>query len=428
MIDVPQAELSSWMDRQAPTKSGLKPVAGLRLLVGRHIHRSEPDPNEKDLMAMREAMGYLSKSFEIPDVQFLRDTHNFPRFWSLPRSLGQVSESSASYYLRVSEFSAAWHIDPKTQTTQAVLLFYRHAWKRGRMRLKNFLSRARGLVDQIDFLPFVLCNTALSLESETMEELAGESHGVDTWISLLVRRHRQSDDVDYATKTASLTSDSRLVSSCQKSLRTLLELPRFFVRNGTHLMRNIPDAQASEPVQEDATLQEGMYCLQQAVSSLLVEADWRQERITRHLSTILSLIAQRDQYISIATAEASKTIALESRRDNSSMKTIAAIQMAFLPGTFVASFFAMPFFEWKTANSSVDPKLWIFWVTTIPLTLMVFAIWYAWYMWKRERERVENKEVLGNGDGGGGGLAVPEKPDRKDVEADGLARHMTTPA
>lgn len=48
----------------------------------------------------------------------------------------------------------------------------------------------------------------------------------------------------------------------------------------------------------------------------------------------------KDQHISIAIAKASREIAVESKRDSSSMKTIAAVTMFFLPGTFVASLFA----------------------------------------------------------------------------------------
>lgn len=49
-----------------------------------------------------------------------------------------------------------------------------------------------------------------------------------------------------------------------------------------------------------------------------------------------NLNAQNDTQNNIAIAEASRRIALETRLDSDAMKTIAALTMAYLPGTFVA--------------------------------------------------------------------------------------------
>ena len=49
-----------------------------------------------------------------------------------------------------------------------------------------------------------------------------------------------------------------------------------------------------------------------------------------------NLIAQNVSRTNIAIADASRRIAFETRRDSDAMKTIAALTMIFLPGTFVA--------------------------------------------------------------------------------------------
>ncbi|KAL9632232.1 MAG: hypothetical protein Q9204_003877 [Flavoplaca sp. TL-2023a] len=51
---------------------------------------------------------------------------------------------------------------------------------------------------------------------------------------------------------------------------------------------------------------------------------------------VTNLIAQNDSRTNIAIADASRRIAFETRRDSDAMKTIAALTMIFLPGTFVA--------------------------------------------------------------------------------------------
>ncbi|KAL8851620.1 MAG: hypothetical protein Q9221_003457 [Calogaya cf. arnoldii] len=59
-------------------------------------------------------------------------------------------------------------------------------------------------------------------------------------------------------------------------------------------------------------------------------------RVRIQLSVVANLIAQNDSRTNIAIADASRRIAFETRRDSDAMKTIAALTMVFLPGTFVA--------------------------------------------------------------------------------------------
>jgi Mg2+ and Co2+ transporter CorA len=93
------------------------------------------------------------------------------------------------------------------------------------------------------------------------------------------------------------------------------------------------------------------------------------------MSAIYNLIAQKESNIGLRVANHSRTLAIESKRDSSSMKTIAAVTMAFLPGAFVASFFAMPMFDWnKPPGHNVNTHtFWIYWTVTIPLTASVFC-------------------------------------------------------
>lgn len=54
--------------------------------------------------------------------------------------------------------------------------------------------------------------------------------------------------------------------------------------------------------------------------------------------------------------------------------------MVFLPGTAVATVFAMPFFTWNPGQSGalVDPNFWIYWVIVIPLTIVTLLVWWLW--------------------------------------------------
>ena len=73
-------------------------------------------------------------------------------------------------------------------------------------------------------------------------------------------------------------------------------------------------------------------------------------------------------------AEASVNLARESKRDSSSMKTIAVVTMAFLPGTFYAALFALPSLRWNE-EQVVGDNFWVYWAFTLPSTLLVFIMW-----------------------------------------------------
>ncbi|KAI0458928.1 hypothetical protein F5B21DRAFT_499990 [Xylaria acuta] len=73
-------------------------------------------------------------------------------------------------------------------------------------------------------------------------------------------------------------------------------------------------------------------------------------------------------------AEASRDLAEAAKRDTASMKTIAVMTMAFLPGTFFAALFSVPSLRWDR-EVVVTEHFWVYWVFTVPVTAFVFLIW-----------------------------------------------------
>jgi hypothetical protein len=61
------------------------------------------------------------------------------------------------------------------------------------------------------------------------------------------------------------------------------------------------------------------------------------------------------------------------------MRVIAFMTMTFLPGTFFAAIFAMPLLQWNEPHV-VHPRFWVYWIFTVPSTLLVFAI--SWVITK----------------------------------------------
>ena len=78
---------------------------------------------------------------------------------------------------------------------------------------------------------------------------------------------------------------------------------------------------------------------------------------------VFNLVTQQDATISTVIAE-------ETKADGAAMKTIAALTMVFLPGTFLASVFSMPMLD--------GAKLSLYVAIVVPLTVVVVGCWWLW--------------------------------------------------
>ncbi|CZR67448.1 uncharacterized protein PAC_17347 [Phialocephala subalpina] len=109
-------------------------------------------------------------------------------------------------------------------------------------------------------------------------------------------------------------------------------------------------------------------------------------RIQNQFSAIYNLIAQRDTKATIDVATNSHRIAKATLRDSSSMKTIAAMTLIFLPATFICSFFSMNFFDWRAGPSEdIVVSLWVYFVVAVPLTIVVISCWIFWTRRTRQK-------------------------------------------
>ena len=90
------------------------------------------------------------------------------------------------------------------------------------------------------------------------------------------------------------------------------------------------------------------------------------------------------------------------RQDNTVMKSIALLTMVFLPATFISvcivtliifsaaltqlqSFFSTTFFTYGEEGWQTSNRLWIYWVITVPATIVVVIIWNIWLAYGRFR-------------------------------------------
>ncbi|KAF2242533.1 hypothetical protein BU26DRAFT_524137 [Trematosphaeria pertusa] len=93
-------------------------------------------------------------------------------------------------------------------------------------------------------------------------------------------------------------------------------------------------------------------------------------------------------------ARDSKELAAASKRDSSAMKVIAVLTALFLPGTCIATLFAMPILNWNafSMRDVMTSHFWLYWAVTIPLTIVVMAIVGAYGLVQaRENRRAADK-------------------------------------
>ncbi|RYO84304.1 hypothetical protein DL763_007512 [Monosporascus cannonballus] len=106
-----------------------------------------------------------------------------------------------------------------------------------------------------------------------------------------------------------------------------------------------------------------------------------------------SIIGQVESRLSVEIATQQHRLADASRRDSISMKTLAILGAVFLPGTFLATFFSMPFFDFCDKNDAFSSRIGIYFVIMVPLTLLTLGTW-----WKFNQMSVKEEEEEDVGD------------------------------
>lgn len=119
-----------------------------------------------------------------------------------------------------------------------------------------------------------------------------------------------------------------------------------------------------------AGFDEVLNALQQQLAGGITTTKYLQERTQSQSDVAFALMTHEDAVISID--------------QNSSMKAIAIVTMAFLPGTFFATLFAVPSLQWSQ-SPVIQGNFWVYWVFTLPFTVLVLLLWYGLTSdWRRD--------------------------------------------
>ena len=171
-------------------------------------------------------------------------------------------------------------------------------------------------------------------------ELATGRHDYHSYVD--GSREVDISTLDLAGLSCEACATATAISRCTLSIQTIMKFAKFIVAEfesftqSTHGNRLEYTGLLSNLKASEAHLSNHLRTWQIQASSVLDHAQsvqWRAEIIVQ---TVFTMTTQRDQEISIGIARDSKTLAHQAIRDSTSMKSIAAVTMFFLPGTFVA--------------------------------------------------------------------------------------------
>ncbi|KAI1459729.1 hypothetical protein F4805DRAFT_51584 [Annulohypoxylon moriforme] len=284
-----------------------------------------------------------------------------------------------TYYVGTSNFVLIWTFDRRRRNTHALwILRQQHgisnqsapaAW------FVNILRRHQSHIHSPSLLAYV---AALSVCCTFDGEISYRAHVVR-----LIERQ-----TGYSTHSSSI--EERIgMESLTVSIKEVGEVLNHIANKVRHfrLVEGILDFIVENAVleidsegrvgEENSTrkLVEAIPLLRKRMHASQEYLKYLKERAERLSTVLFALLTHEDSAIHAELADASRKIAEASKRDSSSMKTVAIMTMAFLPATFFAALFSVPSLDWHGDDSVIQPKFWIYWAFTLPATALVFGLW-----------------------------------------------------
>ncbi|KAI9737601.1 MAG: hypothetical protein M1818_005605 [Claussenomyces sp. TS43310] len=175
------------------------------------------------------------------------------------------------------------------------------------------------------------------------------------------RFHELSRHVLHSSETLTVASET---------LKSMVEEHESFIQS--RLRQNVAVDRTSKKIQGTLKYQTSLFrCFKERSIAL-------EKRLQNEIDLAYNLVAQSDSRTSVGIGAAAQ-------RDSAAMKTIAVMTLTFLPGTFIASLFSMSFFD-RTTNTQTQQAhiyatedFWKYWAVTVPLTVVIVALWFLWH-------------------------------------------------
>ncbi|KAL7819818.1 hypothetical protein V8C26DRAFT_29103 [Trichoderma gracile] len=409
--------MASWLKEPVPVVNGKRPSSGFKIVAV---------PSAGGLILphlTREELHSLNATLGLPFIEGHYASYGVG-------ASGAFLQSDGSYVFifrksaNVATIGTALRYDPQTNVTRGVLYFKLTEYDFGVFENMHdqFIQCSHPLLLPLLAIELSFCETGKDLadcrmELNNIEEETG--YGIGTWDGE-VKAQR-----DHRTLVRELgVLQSRFYVS-QASRAWCRFLTQFIREKARHLEVNLPARSQSKLKIPCRMLDERAEFLLNNIDCAIVYGGLK-ERMEAQQTVLFNLIAQSDNLINVGLAKDSKEMAVASKQDSSAMKIIALLTTFFLPGTFIASFFAMPLFDWSepTLSRVANRHFWVYWAVTGPLTLTIMAGVMAWALWNNRRVALlqsHARDSVGNRAAGNNGQNTDDSQEsgNKKVEGQG---------
>ncbi|KAI1088891.1 hypothetical protein F5B19DRAFT_404421 [Rostrohypoxylon terebratum] len=312
-----------------------------------------------------------------------------------------------TYYIGTSNFVLIWTFDHRQRHTYALFILRGiNATSIPAGWFVNLLQRYQKHICSPSLLAYVAalsicCNLDGEISYRTrVVRLIEQQTGYNTYSNTLENRVDMQKLANWIKEVGVMLNHT---ANKERHFRLVEGILDFIVESAV-----LDSDTGGEILREDSTrkLVEAIPLLRKRVHACQEYLSYLKERAERVSTVLFALLTHEDSAIHAELADASRKIAEASKRDSSSMKTVAIMTMAFLPATFFAALFSVPSLDWH-ADSVIQPGFWVYWAFTLPATALVFALWLLFdYM----------------GIGGRAGVMVTEGKTRDDEERPGSSR------
>ncbi|KAI1122366.1 hypothetical protein F5Y10DRAFT_254195 [Nemania abortiva] len=172
--------------------------------------------------------------------------------------------------------------------------------------------------------------------------------------------------------TAELNSRITDATNFQTVLSWINRHCQFLEKYKETVQQSVPNLNSNE----NRELEEYLDTLICNAISMTNNVEALKSRLELQLNVLYNFVAQVDNDLNVR-------MAYRAGLDGTAMKTLAYVTAIFLPPTSVATVFSMSFFDFQASTESSEsvvlvPDFWIFWVVSVPLTLVILAGWRFW--------------------------------------------------
>ncbi|OAP56148.1 hypothetical protein AYL99_09327 [Fonsecaea erecta] len=332
-----------------------------------------------------------------------------PTFSSYSQSNNRPRKTTTAYYCSGTSWSVTWCYNRATRHTAAVMWYREGDGDQRKNEVLTDLLRLQTHLSHPMLLGYIKTKVSLSftfdmLDDMNRETLALEQEiGFPTWNWVLDRVETGrgvGETQDQAVEGFNILSGK--LTNIRFRLRTFQQQIKFISRCNNQyrqsLDRSAPSYKSAR--RECEELDHFMNVMWDYTFIHLFDADSLGERLHNAMASVFQLTTQRDSRASLAVADINNELAWQGKNTNKAMRTIAFVSLLFLPGTFVASFFDTPIFNFAIpANHKqviVPLPFAIYWTVSIVLTLGLVLAWVSYLRRSKEmdlREReVERKQ------------------------------------